>query len=290
MASIRPVYESLVRCLNEGRWEDLPRYMHQSCEVNGRAHNPESYAAEARTSGVSEIILDAVTVDDKTQRLASTVLVKWKPSKVADCFDATGKTVQFMEQRLNWFVDGKLSKTIALADRDAIRHQLSGSTGDCAPDFISKQSGGFGDTRPSRDLESTYREYIDCINKRTMESKLPIFCHPQVVHNNKALALDNYRQLMQDAITAIPDINFGVHTLIADEEAQRVAVRLEFTGTPVKAIRDVQPTGRPVHFAEHVTYQFRGGKIARVWSLVDWVSYREQISGEEGSGHCYGAS
>ncbi|RYO77695.1 hypothetical protein DL766_002840 [Monosporascus sp. MC13-8B] len=110
-----------------------------------------------------------------------------------------------------------------------------------------------------------------------MESKLPIFRHPQVLHNNKALALDNYRQLMQDAITAIPDINFGVHTLIADEEAQRVAVRLEFTGTPVKAIRDIQPTGRPVHFAEHVTYQFREGKIARVWSLVDWVSYREQL-------------
>ncbi|RYP07793.1 hypothetical protein DL764_002298 [Monosporascus ibericus] len=277
MASIRLVYESLVRCINDGQWEDLPRYMHQSCEINGRAHSPESYVAEMRTGGVSEILLDAVTVDEKTQRLASTVLVKWKPSKDADGFNATGKTVQFMEQRLNWFVDGKLSNTITLADRDAIHHQLSDSMAHYAPDFISNQPDAVEDTRPSSDLESTYRAYIDSINKRTMESDLRVFCHPQVVHNNKALALDNYRQLMQDAITVMPDINFGIHTLIVDEEAQRVAARLEFTGTPVKGMRDVQPTGRSVHFAEHVTYQFRGGKIARVWSVVDWVSYREQL-------------
>ena len=194
----------------------------------------------------------------------------------------TNKVLHFMEQRLNWFTpEGKLSRTIALADRDAIQRQLSDPQDGYAlePDLISTQvdEGGSVGTEPDGNLETIYKAYLDCINQRTMQADLPEFCHPHVFHNGRALPLDQYRMLMQDAITAIPDINFGLDTIIADRTAQRIAVRLEFTGTPIKAIAGVEPTGRPVRFAEHVTYQFRNGKIHRVWSQVDWVSYRQQL-------------
>lgn len=282
MVDIQSVYVSFIQCLNERRWDDLPQYIHGSYEVDGQRYTPASYAAEAKHAGEVEVILDAVTVDEESRRLASNVLVRWKPSRPVMGFEPPNKVLHFMEQRLNWFTtEGKLSRTIALPDREVIERQLSDPQAEYAlePDLISTQvnKGGSSGTELDGDLETIYREYLDCINRRTMETDLPKFCHPHVFHNRRALPLHQYRQLMQDAITAIPDINYGLHTIIADRANQRVAVRLEFTGTPVKAMAGVEPTGRAVRFAEHVTYQFRDGKIYRVWSQVDWISYRQQL-------------
>ncbi|KAK7749290.1 hypothetical protein SLS62_008259 [Diatrype stigma] len=323
MTDIKVVFESVVRCLNEKRWDDLPKFIHPKFTLNGGEHTPESYATELKTAGDSEIAPEIVTVDGQSRRLGATILVNWKPCQpVMGLEPPTGKTIQFMDHLLVWFTDAadggddatKISKIVTLSDRDAIHRQLlqsSAGSGPSSPDpeatstladidNIRKQGGGGGGSEVDtalttttlgsteeppnaiangRDLEELYRAYIDCINKRTMETDLPKFCHPRVFHNDQALSLDRYRHLMQDAIDAIPDISFGLHTLITDKEAQRVAARLEFTGTPIKAIQGVEPNGRPVHFAEHVTYQLRDGKIHRVWSIVDWVSYRQQLLG-----------
>ena len=282
MANIREVYESLIQCLNERRWEALPNYLHSTYEIDGQKYTPTEYAAKVGDAGEVEVIIDALTIDEGSRRLASNVLVKWNPSQPVMGVGPTNKVLHFMEQRLNWFTsEGKLSRTVVLADREAIQRQLSDPQAGYAlePDLISTQvdEGGSVRTEPDGNLETIYKAYLDCINQRTMQTDLPKFCHPHVFHNGRALPLDQYRMLMQDAITAIPDINFGLDTIIADRTAQRVAVRLEFTGTPIKAIAGVEPTGRPVRFAEHVTYQFRNGKIHRVWSQVDWVSYRQQL-------------
>lgn len=327
MANIKEVFESVVRCLNEKRWDDLPKFIHSGFTLNGGEHTPESYATELKTAGDSEIVPEIVTVDEHSRRLGATILVNWKPCQpVMGLEPPTGRTIQFLDQLLVWFTDAddddeaddatKISKIITLSDRGAIHRQLlqssagSGSSGPALEaashalagiDDIRKQGGGGGGSgvgttttttttlgsteeppntsANGRDLEETYRAYLECINKRTMETDLAKFCHPRVFHNGQGLSLDKYRHLMQDAIDAIPDINFGLHTLITDKEAQRIAVRLEFTGTPIKAIQGVEPNGRPVHFAEHVTYQLRDGKIDRVWSIVDWMSYRQQLLG-----------
>ena len=283
MVDIRAVYESFVQCLNGQRWGDLSKYVDSSYEIDGQRYTPAGYAAEAQSAGKLEMIIDAMTVDEGSRRLASNVLVKWNPTQPVMGVEPTNRVLHFMEQRLNWFTtEGKLSRTVALADREAIQRQLSDPQARHAlePDLISTQvdEGGSVDLEPNGDLETIYGAYLNCINKRTMQTDLPKFCHPHVFHNGRALSLDQYQMLMQNAITAIPDINFGLDTIIADKIAQRVAVRLEFTGTPVKAIAGVEPTGRPVRFAEHVTYQFRDGKIHRVWSQVDWVSFRQQLS------------
>ncbi|XXG96777.1 hypothetical protein Hte_003068 [Hypoxylon texense] len=322
MADIETVYRSLILCINERRWDDLPSYMHYNFIKNGQDYSPESYAAEMRSAGRVELTIDALTVDRESQRyLAATVLARAKSATNAEENDEgaelPGRPVSFMEQHINWFTEGKLSKTWVLSDRDEVRRQFSvdpeAGTGTYTPDLIGedlqqKQPPAPGASSSSssssssasasseakvlrrllssRELEDTYRAYIGCINAQSMETELHRFCHAQVVHNAQALTADGYRLLIREAFAAIPDIVFALHTVVADGEAQRVAARIEFAGTPrgpstLAGVRPPRDGSRVVvHFAEHVTYSFVDGRIARVWSIVDWPSYRAQLLSE----------
>ncbi|KAI1406066.1 SnoaL-domain-containing protein [Hypoxylon fuscum] len=273
MADIEATYRSVIECINERRWKDLPRYFAS-----------ESYAAEIKLAGGVEIAVDAITVDrESCQRLAATIIVRFKSARANNEGAApAGRAVCFMEQHVNWFTEGKLSKTLILVDRDEMQHQLSNPEASNTPDLIGQEPLKDAlDVRrgmlSTRELDDTYRAYIGCINAQTMKTELHRFCHPQVVHNTKTLTVDGYRLLIEEAFTAIPDIIFGLHTVIADEKTQRVFARIEFTGTPVRMFAGAKPNGRSVSFCEHVTYRFEEGKIARVWSIVDWESYRAQL-------------
>ncbi|KAI1760667.1 SnoaL-domain-containing protein [Hypoxylon sp. FL1150] len=301
MADIEAAYRSLILCINERRWEDLPSYMHYNFIKDGQDYSPESYAAELRATSGVELAIDALTVDRESQRrLAATVLVRVSKSASAGSGSAElpGRPVSFMEQHINWFTEGgKLSKTWILTDRDEMHRQLSDleAAATYTPDLIGNyqqqqqqqqplsarnSSSSGGKVLSSRELEDTYRAYIGCINAQTMGTDLQRFCHAQVVHNTKALTREEYRLLIEEAFAAIPDIVFALHTVVADEAAQRVAARIEFSGTPrgPHSLAGAKPNGRSVSFAEHVTYSFVDGKIARVWSIVDWPSYRAQLA------------
>ncbi|KAL7627198.1 hypothetical protein AAE478_003974 [Parahypoxylon ruwenzoriense] len=215
MAGIEAIYRSTIRCINERRWEDLPRYMQPRFVQNGQDFTPASCAAEMKSAGgVKKLTVDAVTVDRESQRLSALVLVRYKLPAEAN----------------------------TSADRNAVS----------------------GVKLLPQALEDTYRAYIGCINTQTMEAKLHNFCHPQAVHNGRSLTGEDYRLLVQEAFAAIPDITFAIHTVIADEKTQRVAARLEFTGTPAGVLAGAKPSGNGhgVEFCEHVTYQFEEGKIA----------------------------
>ncbi|KAI1413584.1 SnoaL-domain-containing protein [Hypoxylon sp. FL1857] len=285
MADIEAAYRSVISCINEQRWDDLPRYMHSHLVRNGQDITPESYAAEIKSRGGKvEVNVDALTVDrESQQRLGATVFVKYTPDRNNGNTGIVGRTISFMEQHFVWFTEGKLSKVLILADRDEMQRQLSTPEANYKPDLISDEPPprvSSGVKLSASELEEKYRAYISCINAQAMETDLHKFCHAEVVHNTKPLAINEYRLLIQEAFTAIPDITFDLHTVIADEMAQRVATRIEFTGTPVGIIASAKPNGRSVHFCEHVTYRFEEGKITRVWSIVDWASYRAQLSAQ----------
>ncbi|KAI1451913.1 SnoaL-domain-containing protein [Annulohypoxylon moriforme] len=283
MADIEEIYRCIIKSVNEKRWEDLPRYMSSHLIRNGQDYTPESYAAEIKAFGGGgasvELTVDALIVDQESQRLAATILVK---AELASASDKSAQNISFTEQQFIWFEDGKVSTLFTLADGDEMRRQLSDPQYRYTPDLISHQPPP---SQPvavvklsASELEAKYRTYIGCINKQTMETDLQEFCHSQTIHNTKTLTRDQYRLLIQEARTAVPDIVFGLHTVIVDEKTQRVAARLEFTGTPVGIMAGAKPNGRSVSFSEHVTYLFQEGKIARVWSIVDWESYRRQLS------------
>ncbi|TGJ83546.1 hypothetical protein E0Z10_g5199 [Xylaria hypoxylon] len=279
MAAIERIFRSYIHCINEERWRDLANFASFPLNYNGEYISaPESFADKVKAVGRLQSDIDAITVDAQTQRLGASLLAKLRLTEAA-----TNKTMNLTEQgqSIIWVEGGKIAKVATMFDHDDVQRQLSESGYVSTPDLIATYNhDATGKMLSTRELEDTYRSYIGCINAQTMATELPHFCHPHVIHNARRFSLEEYRLLIQEAFTAVPDIIFGVDTVVADEKAQRVAVRLEFTGTPTGKLSGAEPTGRSVRFYEYVTYFFRGGKIDRVLSIVDWKLYRQQLSQE----------
>jgi predicted ester cyclase len=127
-------------------------------------------------------------------------------------------------------------------------------------------------------ISTLYRAYIDCINANTMGTELPLYCQSQVTHNDRLLSLEQYQRLIQESKDAIPDLHFHIDSLLVDEASQMLAVIIRLTGKPTQEINGLKPTGKSVHFSEHVFYQLEAGKIYRVRSLVDWDTVRMQLA------------
>lgn len=131
-------------------------------------------------------------------------------------------------------------------------------------------------------ISDRYTAYIASINSDTMESELPKYCQAHVIHNNRHLSLEQYRLMIQDSKDAIPDLMFHIDTILYDEVSQKLAVRLEFTGTPISNVAGIESIivnekQKHVSFSEHVFYQLRDEKIEQIWSIVDWEAVRMQL-------------
>ncbi|KKY39784.1 putativelike polyketide cyclase [Diaporthe ampelina] len=136
-------------------------------------------------------------------------------------------------------------------------------------------------TSTKRPLAETYREYISTFmaDPATAAASLPRFLHQPVTHNTRALSVPEYHGLGQVVRGSIPDLGCEVVGLIADEERQVVAARLEFAGTLVRPFAGAQPPaggGRAVRIGEIVFYWFDGGRIREVVSLVDMKGLQAQ--------------
>lgn len=281
MSSLENTYKAFFDCLRERRWGDLGTFLHPQFTKNDKQYTPDSFAAEPQADTATEIELIAVTTDEKGLRLASTILVKWKPSGNVMGFDPPRDPIIFTDQQFNWFVDGKLFKTISMPDREEVSRQLSGHEGarrrweEIASTHNEQDVEGaaVGPSQPNlsaSNLAAVYREYFDCVNKRTLADRWGSFVGAQVIFNGTVLTLEEYRQKVESVITVFPDLLAEVYTVIADEGTQRVAAQLEFSGTMVKPLAGVEGTGGQARFAEHCTYEFRDGKIARLWSIATW--------------------
>ncbi|UQC86405.1 SnoaL-like polyketide cyclase [Colletotrichum lupini] len=124
-------------------------------------------------------------------------------------------------------------------------------------------------------LKDFYKRYIDCINEKTMERDFDQFCQPELLHNGRKLSISEYIPLISESQDAIEGLEFCAYPIIAVEETQQIAARIEFTGTPVKEWGGAKPNGEGVFFEEFVIYQLEDGKISSVWSVVDLEAYRK---------------
>ena len=123
-------------------------------------------------------------------------------------------------------------------------------------------------------LAVLYRDYIACLNRRDWPA-LGSFVHNDVVHNGRRLALSGYRAMLEQNFRDIPDLHFDVQLLVADPPC--VASRLAFDCTPRATFMGLAVNGRRVSFAENVFYQYRDGKIAEVWSVIDKAAIEAQL-------------
>lgn len=125
------------------------------------------------------------------------------------------------------------------------------------------------------DLASIYRDYIVCLNARDWPN-LGRFVHDEVRHNGKQIGLAGYRQMLENDYATIPDLRFNIELLVA--EPPYVASRLRFNCSPKAQFLELDVDGRKVSFAENVFYEFKGGKIFEVSSIIEKAAIEAQLS------------
>jgi predicted ester cyclase len=124
------------------------------------------------------------------------------------------------------------------------------------------------------ELSSIYRDYIACLNKQDWP-KLEQFVRDDVFYNDQRIGLEGYRKLLQRDYNDIPDLSFNIQLLISDPPY--LASRLRFDCTPKGMFLGLYVNGKSVSFTENVFYEFRGGKIWHVWSVIDKEAIENQL-------------
>ncbi|EWG53176.1 hypothetical protein FVEG_11662 [Fusarium verticillioides 7600] len=250
--------KSILNARNETKWETLESLFQPSMLIDTTSQPRDNFIANLRSASGVSVTLDSCVVDVNAQAVAGRVI---KTETLPD-----GERYECQEIILTWFIDGRLKTLKRLKDVDS-RSAKQTTT----PSTLEE-------LKPSTlDLAALYREYIKSINDKTMEATFDKFCQPSVAHNTVKKTIAEYISLISDSQSAIQGLFFDIRDLIVDEDAGRVAARLEFTGVPVKAWAGAEPNGKSVKFHEHVMYWLDKGRIHWVWSVVDLDSYRKQL-------------
>jgi predicted ester cyclase len=101
------------------------------------------------------------------------------------------------------------------------------------------------------------------------------FVQDELLYNGETMTRRQYQDLIAADITAIPDLIFDAHIIVASGD--QVACRLVFDCTPQREFLGFSPNGERLSFAEHVFYHFREGRIAAVSSLIDRPAIEAQL-------------
>jgi len=81
--------------------------------------------------------------------------------------------------------------------------------------------------------------------------------------------------MLEGDFRAIPDLYFDIRLLIS--EPPRVASCLRFDCTPKGLLFGLPVNGKRVSFTEHVFYEFKDGRIEKVWSVIDKAAIESQL-------------
>ena len=123
-------------------------------------------------------------------------------------------------------------------------------------------------------LADVYRDYIACLNAQNWP-KLGNFVHDDAQHNGKHIGLSGYIAMLEKDFEDIPDLYFNIQLLICDPP--HIASRLQFDCTPRGIFLGLPVNGKRVSFTENVFYEFKGGKIGAVWSVIDKAEIERQV-------------
>ncbi len=125
------------------------------------------------------------------------------------------------------------------------------------------------------ELADIYRAYIACLNRQDWTA-LGQFVADDAIHNGQPLGLSGYRGMLENDFSEIPDLCFDIQILTCDPPF--VASRLAFNCSPKGRFFGLDIDGRKVSFSENVFYDFDGGKIRQVWSVIDKAAIEAQLS------------
>jgi predicted ester cyclase len=124
------------------------------------------------------------------------------------------------------------------------------------------------------DLADLYHAYIACLNALDWP-RLGTFVGDDVRHNGRPFGLSGYRAMLEQDFREIPDLHFNIQLRVSDPPY--IASRLAFSCTPTGRFLGLEVNGKRVSFVENVFYEFRYGKIAQVWSVIDKAAIEAQL-------------
>ncbi|HXJ83574.1 MAG TPA: ester cyclase [Candidatus Methylomirabilis sp.] len=120
----------------------------------------------------------------------------------------------------------------------------------------------------------------DVINRRKPEALKDILA-PEVVHHAaggypKTMNAAGVTAMMNDFLTAFPDLRYTVDKFITQDD--HVVERYTATGTQRGPLGDLPPSGRTATWTGINIFRIACGRIVEVWSEVDAVSRRSQLT------------
>jgi predicted ester cyclase len=131
-----------------------------------------------------------------------------------------------------------------------------------------------GATMDKTELAEIYRGYIACLNSQDW-SRLGQFVDDDASHNGQRIGLSGYREMLERDFREIPDLSFNIQLLVSDPPV--IASRLAFDCTPKGMFLGLPVNDQRVSFTENVFYEFRDGKVWKVWSLIDKAAIEAQL-------------
>jgi predicted ester cyclase len=123
-------------------------------------------------------------------------------------------------------------------------------------------------------LPDIYRNYIVYLNQQDW-SRLEQYIDNNVYYNDKQIGLSGYRKMIEKDFDEIPDLHFNIQLLVSD--GHYIASRLLFDCSPKGNFLDLNINGKRISFCENVFYEFRKGKIVKVWSIIDKATIESQL-------------
>ena len=120
------------------------------------------------------------------------------------------------------------------------------------------------------DLRTICSRYAACMSERKF-TQLPEFVHDGVTYNAQPpMTCEEYGRMIDGIVRQFDNFRLDVEMLVVDgcstDLDGMVSARfsLSYDSPSEKLVKD------RVVFYEHVFFQFRGGKIAKIWPLIAW--------------------
>ncbi|MCC7023587.1 MAG: ester cyclase [Thermomicrobiales bacterium] len=127
------------------------------------------------------------------------------------------------------------------------------------------------------------RQFHEVGTNQRRPEKLRGILAPDVVHHAAGgypdvKSADGVVAMMSDFPPAFSDLHYTIDLLITKDDY--VVERYTATGTQDGPLGDLPPSGRKATWTGINIYRFACGRIAEIWSEVDALSRRAQLTGE----------
>jgi predicted ester cyclase len=149
----------------------------------------------------------------------------------------------------------------------------------------SPSPGSCPATTEAQNTELARAWHDDVINRRN-PSALQDILAPKVVHHAAGgypaiMDKQGIARMMADFLAAFPDLRYTFDLFITKNDY--VIERYTATGTQSGPLGDLYPNGRKATWTGINIFRIECGRIAEVWSEVDAVSRRRQLTGDASS-------